>query len=47
MALDQMVFNQLQEAMNPGYLRRTEQRVKEQNAQTYWLPPSAAHDALH
>jgi hypothetical protein len=46
LALDQMIFNQLQEAMNPGYLRRTEQRVKEQNAQTYWLPPSAAHDAM-
>jgi hypothetical protein len=47
MALDQMIFYQLQEAMNPGYLQRTEKRVKEQNGQTYWLPPSAAHDALH
>jgi len=46
MALDQMIFNQLQEAMNPGYLRRMEARVKEQNAQTYWLPPSAGADLL-
>jgi hypothetical protein len=47
LGLDQMIFNQLQEAMNPGYLKRTEKRVKEQNAQTYWLPPSAARDAMH
>jgi hypothetical protein len=46
LALDQMIFNQLQEAMNPGYLRRVERRVKEQNGQTYWLPPSAGRDAL-
>jgi hypothetical protein len=46
LALDQLIFNQLQEAMNPGYLRRVEKRVKEQNGQTFWLPPSAARDAL-
>ncbi|MEI8395365.1 MAG: hypothetical protein WCF85_11560 [Rhodospirillaceae bacterium] len=40
MALDYLVFYRLQEAMNPGYLRRYEARVKKQNTQTFWLSPS-------
>lgn len=40
--LDYMVFNRLQEAMNPGYLRRYEQRVQREQGQTFWLSPSAS-----
>ncbi len=39
-ALDYLIWYQMQEAMNPGYLRRMERRVKRQNDQEYWLPPS-------
>jgi len=40
-ALDYMIWYQLQEMINPGYLQRMERRVKRDNGQTYWLPPSA------
>jgi hypothetical protein len=40
-ALDYLFLNELQEQLNPGYLRRLEQRVKRENDQTFWLPPSA------
>lgn len=39
-ALDYMILYDLQEAVNPGSLRRMEKRVKEQNNQRYYLPPS-------
>lgn len=39
-ALDYLVWYQLQEATNPGYLRRMERRIQRENNQTYWLPPS-------
>ncbi len=39
-AMDYLVWYQLQEALNPGYLRRMERRVKRENDQEYWLPPS-------
>jgi hypothetical protein len=42
MALDYFVFYRLQELLNPGYLHRYEQKVKRENAQTFWLRPSAA-----
>ena len=42
LALDQMLFYKIQEAMNPGYLRRMEKRVRDQNNQTFWLKPSSA-----
>lgn len=41
MALDYLVLYHLQEAMNPGFLQRMEQRVAQQNAQSYWLQPSS------
>lgn len=39
-ALDYLIFYQLQEAVNPGYLRRMERRIKRENNQTFMLPPS-------
>jgi hypothetical protein len=42
MALDHLVLFKIQEAMNPGFLRRMEQRVKQQNGQSFWLPPTSA-----
>ena len=38
-ALDHMIFNQLQEYFSPGYLRKVEQRPKQQFNQTYWWRP--------
>lgn len=40
-AMDYLIWYQLQEAMNPGYLRRMERRVKRENNQSYWMPPSS------
>jgi hypothetical protein len=34
------VVYQIQEAMNPGYLRRMEQRARHDRGTTYWLSPS-------
>lgn len=42
MALDHLILFKVQEAMNPGYLKRMEQRVRQDNNQSYWLPPSSA-----
>lgn len=42
LALDHLVIYQLQEAVNPGYLRRLERRVERDNNQTFWLPPTDA-----
>lgn len=42
MALDYAILYEVQEAMNPGYLRRMEQRAKKENGQTYWLSPQEA-----
>lgn len=39
-ALDYLVLYNLQEMANPGYLRRMEQRVQQQNDQTFMFPPS-------
>jgi hypothetical protein len=41
LALDYFVLHRLQEAANPGYLRRYERRVKKENAQTFWLRPTS------
>ncbi len=41
-ALDYFIFYRMQEMLNPGYLRRYEQKVKKDNAQTFWLRPTAA-----
>jgi hypothetical protein len=39
-AFDYLIFYQMQEAMNPGYLRRMERRQKEDRGTEYWLKPS-------
>lgn len=41
LALDHMIIFRLQEAINPGYLRRMERRVERENNQTFWLRPDA------
>jgi hypothetical protein len=38
--LDYMVLYQIQEALNPGFLRRMEKRIERDNGQTFLLPPS-------
>ncbi len=40
MALDYMVFNRMQETMNPGYLARKEADAKQHNNQTFYIKPS-------
>lgn len=40
LAIDHMFLFQLQEAINPGYLRRMERRVAKENGQSFILPPS-------
>jgi hypothetical protein len=42
LALDHLFIYELQEAVNPGYLRRLERRVERDNDQTWWLPPTDA-----
>lgn len=39
-AADYLVLYELQEAMNPGYLRRMERNVKTNNDQEFWMRPS-------
>lgn len=39
-ALDYLIFYEMQEAINPGYLRRMEKRIQRENSQTFILPPS-------
>jgi len=39
-ALDYLVLYQMQEALNPGFLRRMERRIERENGQTFYLPPS-------
>ena len=41
-AMDYLFIYQIQEAMNPGYVRRLERRTKKQNNQEYWLSPRDA-----
>lgn len=41
-ALDYLLLYRIQEAMNPGYLRRMQRNIEKQNAQTFWLPPTSA-----
>jgi hypothetical protein len=40
-AMDYLIWYQMQEMINPGYLRRMERRVQRENNQTYWMPPSS------
>ena len=39
-ALDWLILYDLSEAMSPGYLRRTERRIREENGQRFLLSPS-------
>lgn len=39
-ALDILILNQITEMMNPGSLRRREQRLKRQSGQKFLIPPS-------
>jgi hypothetical protein len=41
-AMDYMIWYRLQEAMNPGYLSRYEQRVEREQSQTFWLSPTVS-----
>lgn len=38
-ALDHLLFFNIQEAMNPGYLRRMKRRTESRNDQTFWWAP--------
>jgi hypothetical protein len=38
--LDYLVLYHMQEALNPGFLRRMEKRIERDNGQTFLLPPS-------
>ncbi len=38
--LDYMIWYQLQEAINPGYLKRQERRLQRRDGTEYWLAPS-------
>ena len=40
-AFDHLLFNTAQEALNPGYLRRMENRLQRQNNTSWWWAPSA------
>jgi len=40
-ALDYLLWYRLQESINPGYLRRMERRLKSQNGQEFFIPPSS------
>ena len=41
MAMDYLVLYHLQEMANPGYLRRSERRLKREQGQTHLFPPSS------
>lgn len=42
MAADYLFLYELQEAMNPGYLRRMERKAEQERGQEWWLRPSEA-----
>jgi len=39
--MDYMIWYQMQEMINPGYLRRMERRIERENDQQFWLPPTS------
>jgi hypothetical protein len=41
-AMEHLFYHGLQESVNPGYLRRVEQKSKRDYKQTYWLRPTEA-----
>ena len=40
-ALDYLVLYKIQEALNPGFLRRMEKRAERENGQTFFMPPTS------
>jgi hypothetical protein len=40
-AMNYLIWYQLQETINPGYLRRMERRVERENNTKHWLPPTS------
>jgi hypothetical protein len=40
--LDYLIIYRIQEALNPGYLRRMERRIEKENAQTFLVRPTEA-----
>lgn len=42
MAADYLFLYEIQEAMNPGYLRRMERKAEQERGQEWWLRPSEA-----
>jgi len=42
LAADHFIWHRLQEAANPGYLARLEQRVRSEQHQSFWLSPTSA-----
>ena len=38
--LDYLIIYRVQESLNPGYLKRMEDRVKKEQNQTFFVPPS-------
>ena len=38
--LNYLILYHIQEALNPGFLRRMEKRIERENGQTFLLPPS-------
>jgi hypothetical protein len=41
-AINYLALYPIQESLNPGYLRRMEDRIKRENRQTFWLSPQEA-----
>ncbi|WP_447439267.1 hypothetical protein, partial [Salmonella enterica] len=41
--LDHLLFYSIQEALNPGSLRRTEQRIQKENDQQFLIRPSQSY----
>lgn len=40
MGMDYLILNNIQESINPGYLKRMEDRIKKENNQEFWLSPT-------
>jgi hypothetical protein len=45
-ALDYLILHNLQELASPGYLKRLEKRLLEDEGRTYWLPPTQSLQPL-
>lgn len=45
-SLDHLIFQQMQEALNPGYLRKTERRLMKETGQEYWWEPGTGLEGM-